>query len=319
MTRRMSSVRVSAARAFTAAAGRLAACAAVFACAAALFATPADAAERAAAVRGAGNATAGPAGQQKKVGAGASVKAGEVVVLAGAADSATIDFGGGASVSLVGPATLRIVEISDVGIRVRLENGAASQAVAGPIAMEVQTPAGPSLVLQNATGFARMAPQDKVLFERRGGELAKVWDGARFEDLSGKPWVLNLRTGSATEAAPKSDAVRGKIVQLPGDRARVLLGSRVITWEPASGFCPKEMPDGGIQLCFCAKNEEWGVVYVGTDTVLFLAKDQCVTFDANGNVTAFDGIVHVYHPLEENWDEPVENAADASVSYSSRR
>lgn len=278
-----------------------------------------------AAIRTSGNATAGAERALKPVGTNGTVRAGDLVVLGGASDFAFVDFGGGTSVSLVGPATLRIVEITPVGTRVRLESGAISEVSAGAVAIEVQTPAGPSLVLQNATGSARMAAQDKVVLEKRSGVFGRVYNGGTGQDLGASPWVMNLRTGAAgamESTGPRvarTPAVRGKVENLPGDRARILLGDRVITWEPASGFCPTEGADGGIKLCFCSKGEEWGVVYVGTDTVLFLAKDQCVTFDAQGGVTSFDGIVHMYHPFEENWDEPVENAADASVSYTSRR
>jgi hypothetical protein len=79
--------------------------------------------------------------------------------------------------------------------------------------------------------------------------------------------------------------------------------------------------DAGLVLCFRGAADEFGVVEVGRYTILFLADGQCVEFDRFGNVVKFDGISHLYHPLSDAvfFDEPVENAVEASPAFAKRR
>ena len=69
--------------------------------------------------------------------------------------------------------------------------------------------------------------------------------------------------------------------------------------------------------------DDYGVVKVGPhSTVFFLSNGESITFDENGDVIQFNGISHIYHPLNNptpDYDEPVENASDASVSTPGRR
>lgn len=262
-------------------------------------------------------------GSVRVEGGAAASDAGKVIRLADASARATIEFAGGAALDLVGPAVLQIVELSDKGNRVMLVSGVVSEARVGGVALEIQTPYDASLVLQNATGFARVSSRDRVTFQRKDGEYARVHQASAAYDLKSSPWTLNLREPTATGPAPAPEVVRGPAVleQMSGDRARTRLGSRTVVIEPASKFKKTDLPNGGVRFCFQADGSEFGVVYVGTDTVLFLGNGECVDFDGNGHVTRFDGISHIYHPLDEQlpYDEPVENAADASISRSSRR
>jgi len=251
---------------------------------------------------------------------GASV--GQVIRLADDKARATLEFSDGATVQVVGPAVVQIVDVSATGRRIQLVDGVVSEARIRGIALEIQTPYDASFVLQNATGFARVSARERVTFQRRDGEYARVHSGGVAYDLKQSPWSLNLREPTATGPAAPSPVVERvpPFEMMPNDRARVLIGSRVVVIEPASQFKRTDLSGGGVRLCFMGKND-FGVVYIGTDTVLFLGTGECVEFDAYGNVTSFDGISHMYHPLSEElpYEEPVENAADASISRSTRR
>ncbi|MCE9636417.1 MAG: hypothetical protein K8T90_11995 [Planctomycetes bacterium] len=225
---------------------------------------------------------------------------------------------------IVGPAVVQIVDVSATGHRIQLVEGVVSEARVRGVALEIQTPYDASLVLQNATGFARVVGRDRVTFQRRDGDYARVHGGGVAYDLKTSPWSLNLRQPTATSPAQPSPAAGRprSLVAMPNDRAGILLGERVIVVEPASQFKLTELnaPGAAVRLCYQGK-DDFGVVYVGTDTVLFLAPGECVVFDQYGNVTSFDGISHMYHPLSEElpYEESVESAADASISRSSRR
>src|SRR5207244_253595 len=98
---------------------------------------------------------------------------------------------------------------------------------------------------------------------------------------------------------------------------KIVLGIRSIVYRPARSFKRTETASGGVLLCFQGMADDFGVVEVGRDTILFLAGGECVEFDANGYVVNFNGISHLYHPLSDAvfYDEPVENAAEASPSF----
>lgn len=261
--------------------------------------------------------------------AGSSI--GEVVRLADDRARATLEFSDGSTVQVVGPAVVQIVDVGAAGRRIQLVQGVVSEARVRGIALEIQTPYDASFVLQNATGFARVVSGERVTFQRRDGEYARVHSAGVVYDLQSSPWSLNLRQPTSSAPAAPSETVQrpGAFQMLPNDRASIQLGGRVIVIEPASKFKRTDFtvqdaltcaPESVIRLCYQGK-DDFGVVYIGTDTVLFLGPGECVEFDAYGNVTALDGISHMYHPLSEElpYEEPVENAADVSISRSSRR
>ena len=252
--------------------------------------------------------------------AGSSI--GQVIRLADDRARATLEFSDGSTVQIVGPAVVQIVDANAAGRRIQLVDGVISEARVRGIALEVQTPYDASFVLQNATGFARVVGRERVTFQRRDGEYARVHSAGVAYDLKTTPWSLNLRQPSTTAPAQPSQAVQRapEFVMMPHDRASTMLGGRVIVIEPASQFKRTDLPGGDLRLCYQGK-DGFGVVYVGTDTVLFLAPRECVEFDPFGNVIAFEGISHMYHPLSEElpYEESVENAADVSISRSTRR
>lgn len=251
-----------------------------------------------------------------------ALKEGDVLRLGAATDRATIAFADGATVQLVGPAQIQLVADRPEGRRVKLLSGSVTEAYVLGIAVEIQTPSDASFVLQNATGFARVSPGDRVTFQRRDGAYARVHQGETAYDLKNDPWSLNLRSTSAGGPAEPPAGDTRRVAMVGNDRGQFVLGFRTIAFEPVSRFGKTDLPEGGVRLCFRSKDpDEVGVVYVGDHTILFFYDGDCVEFDKYGNVTQFDGISHIYGPLTEPfvWDEPVENSADVSISRSSRR
>lgn len=281
-----------------------------------LLASSIEAAQDGEAVRVAslvGRATVERADGSSAVDAGTTFQAGDVLRVA-SGSRATVRFVDESTLSLIGPSTLCFKELAPDGRRVLLESGVVSEAYMQGVALEVQTPYDVSLVLQNATGFARVAPGSAVAFQKQDGDLAQVFHQGELRDLTGT-WTLNVREG---------DVTTGAVANLAGESAgpmrRVVLGGRTIAWAPPADFKVETRSEGGLRLTYTGS--DFGVVKVGPhSTLFFLSQDQSITFDENGNVVQFDGISHVYHPLFDvnPYDEPVENAADASVSNPSRR
>ena len=101
---------------------------------------------------------------------------------------------------------------------------------------------------------------------------------------------------------------------------RFSLNNREIHFGPPEDFEVQRSNDGGVRLTY--NGNDYGVVKVGPhSTVFFLANGESITFDKHGNVTQYDGISHIYHPLTDVifYEEPVENATDASISSPGRR
>ena len=226
----------------------------------------------------------------------------------------TIRLADGAELDLVGPAQLELLQLRADGNRVNLVSGYLSQAYVRGVALEIQTPYGAALVLQNSTARARVAPGDKVLFQRIEGSYLKVYEGAKSENLQ-SAWTKSLRGAAAAAAEPDAP--------LSGDKARIKLGARYITYLPASQFSKEDKSDGVTRLTFNGDSagNGYGRVDIGIGTVLFLAPGEHVDLDAGGNVVSFNGIAHIYHPINEAsfYDEPIENAADASIADPRRR
>lgn len=242
----------------------------------------------------------------------------------------TVEFADGASITLIGPAALRFGQMDEKGRRVVLGSGVISEAVVRGVALEIQAPDpyDTSYVMQNARGFARVNPGDSVVFQKYEGHYAKVWRGGKDTDLGETAWSLNVRDGTIASGLKRSPASAGSVAgrndplkeeQLENDMVRVRLGLKTITFRPASNFKRQRTQDGGFILTFVGE-DGFGTVIIGRDTTLFVSNGQSVEFDSNGDVIRFDGISHIYHPLTDPifYDEPIENAADASPSYSKR-
>ena len=242
----------------------------------------------------------------------------------------TVEFADGASLTLIGPAALRFGQMDQNGRRVVLGSGVISEAVVRGVALEIQAPDpyDTSFVLQNSRGFARVNPGDSVVFQKYEGNFAKVWRGGKYSELGEVAWSLNVRDGTVASGLKRSPASAGsaagrndplKEEQLENDMVRVHLGLKTITFRPASCFKRQRTAEGGFLLTYQCE-DGFGSVIIGRDTTLFVANGQSVEFDANGDVIRFDGISHIYHPLTDPvfYDEPIENAADASPSYSKR-
>ncbi|MCE9636416.1 MAG: hypothetical protein K8T90_11990 [Planctomycetes bacterium] len=124
-------------------------------------------------------------------GSGAS-KVGSVVRLRDAAARATLNFADGSSVQVVGPAVIQVVEVGGSGNRLQLVSGVISEARVGAVALEIQTPYDTSLVLQNASASARVAPRQSVSFQRISGEFAKVYRGGSATELTSTAWSIDV-------------------------------------------------------------------------------------------------------------------------------
>lgn len=230
--------------------------------------------------------------------------------------SMRLAFADGSYLDLVGPARLQVVQNEAEGRRVRLLSGAISQAVVENVALEIQTPYDASLVLQNATASARVVPQSRVQFDLRSGDYAKVYQGDRAVDLLGT-WTLDVRSGNALDAG--SVASTAAATPLPDGAARLSFGRVDVIFSPAANFTRRDLDDGSVQLTYGGSG--YGKVNVGLDSVLFLADGESVTFDRYGRIVQFSGISHVYKPIGEDsfYDEPVQDASDASVADPRRR
>src|SRR6185503_3414466 len=114
------------------------------------------------------------------------------------------DFADGASITLADTAILAFGEMTPKGRRVELVSGSITDATARGVALEIQAPnaSEPSMVLQNAIGFARVAPGDRIVFQKKEGIYAKVWRNKQSTDLGENSWVLNVRDGVVSAGAP---------------------------------------------------------------------------------------------------------------------
>lgn len=226
----------------------------------------------------------------------------------------TTEFSDGASISLVGPSALRFGPMNALGRRVVLGSGAASEVIVHGIALEVQAPNpyDASLVLQNSRGFARVNPGDRIVFQRLDGEFAKVWREGHFITLGSAPWILNVRDGSVGNPHEKD---------LGDDSIRVMLNGVEIVIRPASQFSRQYSADGGLNLQFVGSGDSFGEVDVGEETSVYVYEGQRMGFDSSGDITLFEGVSHLQRPLFEPapQDDPIENAADASPSFSHKR
>jgi len=251
-------------------------------------------------------------GRTENVGSSTQFTQGDIVRVA-EGSRLTVEYQDGASIALVGPAAMRFGQMDSQGRRVVLGSGAASEIVVRGIALEIQAPNpyDASVVLQNARGFARVSPGDRIMFQRMGGSFGKVWRENHYTELGSAPWVLNIRDGGRIEN-------REHIVG--DDVVSVVVGGVTITFQPASQFERSYGDDGSLSLNYKGA-EGFGQVDVGDETSMYTFEGQSVGFDKNGDITAFSGVSHLNRPLFDpiQTDDPVENAADTSPSRSRRR
>ncbi len=235
----------------------------------------------------------------------------------------TIEFEDGSTVSTVGPTSLRMGSMDAKGRRIVLASGVVSEAKVKGVALEIQAPNpyDASFVLQNARGFARVNPGDRIVFQKLEGAFAKVWRGGAWTELGGEPWMLNLREAAPGRPSAPPAPGTGKALG-PGNpqdmgngASRFVLGERSITYYPASQFTVTALQNGGASMTFHGASDAYGVVEVGRDTVFFLADGETVEFNQNGDAERFDGISHMY-PL---FDQPIESPAELSPSLSKKR
>jgi len=262
-----------------------------------------------------GRVTVESGGESSRVNAGTRFRAGDVVRVA-SGSRLSVEFPDRATIALVGPAEMQFVELNPDARRVLLRSGVVSEAYMRGVALEIETPYDGALVLQNATGFARVALGDRVSFQKLDGELAQVFHQGQLRGLEGG-WTLNVRAGEleggalANAAGPEGDMARMR---------RIVLGGRQISWGPPADF-NFEQVNGRTKLTYVG--DDYGVVKVGPhSTVFFLAPGEVIVFDANGNVIFFNGITHIYRRLNDPfpaYDEPVQDASDASISNPGKR
>jgi hypothetical protein len=241
-----------------------------------------------------------------RVGPDTQLKQGDSIEVASGA-RITIAFEDGCQLDVAGPAKLELTEIGEGGRKVKLVSGMITQAFVRGIALGIMTDYGAELVLQNATAAARVAPGDRLTFSRRDGSYLKVYEGTASQDLKTE-WSKSLR-------APGAKPARKPGAKTATKWARFTLGNRAITYQPASAFTKEDLEGGGTKLTY--NGDDYGRVDIGIGTVLFLGNGESVVLDGTGHVTRFDGVAHVYHPIDEfSWyEEPIENVSDASVAY----
>jgi hypothetical protein len=210
---------------------------------------------------------------------------------------------------------MQFVELNADARRVLLRSGVISEAYMRGVAIEIETPYDGALVLQNATGFARVRLGDRVSFQKLDGDLAQVFHQGRLQPLDGG-WTLNVRSGELSAGAMAGAGAGGETASM----RRMVLGGRQISWGPPEDF-KFEQEAGDTRLTYLG--DDYGVVKVGPhSTVFFLATGESITFDKDGNVTKFTGVTHIYHQLNPAlpaYNEPVKDASDASVSNPGRR
>jgi len=282
-----------------------------------------------------GTSTVARGGKTSNVGSTTQFQEGDVVRVP-AEGRLTIEFADGAHVTLIGPATFDVLEMNAKGRRVMLVSGVISEAQAHGVALEIQAgdPNDASMVLQNARGFARVNPGDKIVFQKLEGKYGKAWRDGKDTDLGDQPWQISVRPGVAAEGIPNREPIKwdysGGIV--PGkppfvekamdhDGAMITNGIKAIVFHPASAFTRERTTEGGFRICFQGADDAFGVVEIGRETTLFLAKGECIDFDADGRIIRFSGIAHEYRPLFDTiYDaDPVQDATDASPSFSRHR
>ena len=262
-----------------------------------------------------GRATLESDGESARINAGTRFKAGDVVRVASGSRLSVV-FDDEATMSLVGPAEAQFIELNKDARRILLRSGVVSEAYMRGVAAEIATPYDGALVLQNATGFARVRLGDRVSFQKLDGDLAQVFHQERLQPLDGG-WTLNVRSGELESGAMANAAGADDGA---ANMRRIVLGGRQIAWGPPEDF-RFEQDSRGTRLTYLG--DDYGVVKVGPhSTVFFLSTGDTIEFDQDGNVTRFTGVTHIYHPLNgvlPDYEEPVENSADASVSGPGRR
>jgi hypothetical protein len=259
----------------------------------------------------------GAAGKVKPVDGSTQFKEGDLLIVE-SGGRATIEFEDQATISLVGPARMQFVELTEQGRRVKLESGVITQAFVRGIALGIQTPHDAEFVLQNATGFARVVPGDKVTFqvvESDENSFTKVFRGGQYSDLD-KVWTLSVRTG-APGTGPA--AAKQQPAEPAGDVGALNFGSAQVKYLPKSEFRRDDLPNGGVRLTYTA--DDFGRVEIGDASVLFLGPDEYILFDAGGQAIEFTGVAHVYHPIDffSFYENPIDGIDEASSSRPRRR
>ncbi len=250
----------------------------------------------------------------------------------------TIEFADGASITMIGPATLVLGQMNAAGRRVELVSGVVTEASVRGIALEIQAPDPNdcSLVLQNARAQARVNPNDKIVFHKLEGVYAKAWRNGHDTDLGDAPWQLDVRRGTTSPEPPppprssgtpgdrgQGGAGRQPFIEksMDADHAVITNGVKAIVFHPASKFTRERTTDGGFRICFQGTADEFGEVEIGRETTIFLGQGQCIEFDGDGNVVRTDGIVHEYRPLFDALysADPISDATDASPTLTHHR
>jgi hypothetical protein len=263
-----------------------------------------SAVENATVTAASGDITVVPGG--KTLAAGDQVNQGDTITL-GAGANMTVTFADGATMDVVGPASFRMTTIEDVARTVDLIYGSVNRLEAKDVVIGIRTPYDSFVAAQNSTIAASVSASPdgaKITYFLLEGENAKVVDGQQLTVMSkDSPVVVNR---------PKE----GGATPLPGagESAKLELGSHLVEVFPKDGFGFEQLPGGGVKIT--RTGEGFGLVNVDENTSFYLAPGDYVQFDASGNVTAHNGIVHVYAPLDYMglYDEPIKGPASASFT-----
>jgi hypothetical protein len=251
----------------------------------------------------------------------------------------TVEFADGSYITIVGPATLSFGALNGDGRHVRLASGVITEANVRGVALEIQGPDGvdASLILQNAVGYARVVPGDRIIFQKKeggaGNAYAKLWRGQKLTDVGESAWTLSVRDNvvSAPPAGPAKSAAQKVAAKWtasfpihewkdhPSGGMLVFGGLRAVYFTPVKQFNGADTERGGVRLTFVASAgpDEWGLVQV-LGTRMFLADGDWVEFDGDGELIAkspgvitrvdtglFDAVLT---------DESVKDATDASAT-----
>lgn len=224
---------------------------------------------------------------------------------------ATLDlsFVDGATMSVMGPSTFRMRLISGAARTIDLYSGKINRMAAKAVPTGITTPYHTFVAAQDSTVFAGISESpdlNRVTYMLLEGKVAKVVDGRTLKEFTKDHPIVVDRPRQRT--GPTGMAHMG------GTATEFVIGHHKIRIQPAGGFTREQVRGGGLKLV--RSKSGVGVVTIDDQTSFYLYKGQYIEFDAAGNVTGHDGIVHIYAPLNYRgiFDDPIEGPASASYT-----
>jgi hypothetical protein len=223
----------------------------------------------------------------------------------------TVNFEDGAVMDVAGPALFRMTVVSDYSRTIDLVNGTVNRFDAKDITTGLRTPFDTYVVLRESSGFAKVesTPDSWVItYSLWSGNEAKVVDERRLLALDAdRPIVIERPKGAGAGMTEEPGAT-------VGETETIVLGVHTIEYTPKAGFLVEPTDAGGVRLTSKVATGQFGVVTVDGQKTFYLAPEDVIEFDADGNIVRYTGIVHVYAALDLRgiYDEAVADPSDAS-------